>query len=142
MADRTASAVWNGSLLDGSGRVSLDSSGLATFDISWPRRAEEPEGTTSPEELLAAAYASCYCMALSKAVVDAGGSNAQFDATATVTLVPGTGITKVALKVRAAVEGLDRDGFAAASEAAGQGCPVAGLFKGGSAELTLDAALA
>lgn len=142
MADRTASAVWNGGLLDGSGSVSLDSSGLATFDVSWPRRAEEPEGATSPEELLAAAYASCYCMALSKAVVDAGGSNARFDASATVTLVPGTGITKVALKVRATVEGLDAEGFAEASEAASQGCPVAGLFKGGSAELTLDAALA
>ncbi|MEX2586606.1 MAG: OsmC family peroxiredoxin [Actinomycetota bacterium] len=142
MADRTASAVWSGGLTDGSGSVSLDSSGLATFDVSWARRAEDPGGSTSPEELLAAAYASCYCMALSKAVADAGGSTAKFDASSTVSMVPGTGITKVALTVRAEVDGLDAGGFAAAAEAASQGCPVAGLFKGGSAEMTLDAALA
>lgn len=142
MADRTASAVWSGGLLDGTGSVSLDSSGLATFDVSWPRRTEAPEGRTSPEELLAAAYASCYCMALSKAVVDAGGSNPRLDASSTLTMVPGKGITNVALKVRATVDGLDADGFAAAAQSATQGCPVSGLFKGGSAEMTLDAALA
>lgn len=142
MTERTASAVWDGGLEDGRGRVSLDSSGLGTFDVSWPRRAGDPEGVTSPEELLAAAHAACFCMAFSKEVTDGGGSNAHFDVTATATFVPGTGITNIALKARGKVNGLGEEEFVAAAERAKDGCPVSGLFKGGSADITLDAAVA
>ena len=141
MTDRTASTVWEGTLFDGKGRTTLESSGLGTYDVSWPARAEEPQGMTSPEELIAAAHASCFSMALSKQVADAGGTPHKLETRATVTFVPGTGITKVALSVRGTVDGLDADGFRAAAGHAKEGCPVSQLIKGNT-EITVDAALA
>ena len=140
MTDRNASTAWEGTLFEGKGQVTFDSSGLGTYDVSWPARAEEPNGRTSPEELLAAAHSSCFSMALSKQVADAGGTPNRLETRSTVTLVPGTGITRVALSVRGTVDGLDAVGFRAAAERAKDGCPVSQLFAGGSAEIVLERA--
>lgn len=140
MADRSATTVWEGGLSDGAGRTNLDSSDRGALDVTWAARTEAPGGKTSPEELLAAAHASCFSMALSKQVADAGGTPSKLETTATVTLQSGS-ISKVALKVRGTVDGLDESAFKNAAQAAKDGCPVSKLF-GGNAEITLDAALA
>jgi osmotically inducible protein OsmC len=140
MTTRTATAHWHGSLFEGSGRVSLDSSGIGTYDVSWPARAEEPNGLTSPEELIAAAHASCYCMALSLGLTRAGTPPESIQARTEVTFVPGTGITTSHLTVRASVPGITADDFATAAEAAKDGCPVSQALAG--VQISLDAALA
>ena len=140
MADRTATTTWEGGLADGKGRTSLDSSGLGTFDVSWPARTEEPNGQTSPEELIAAAHASCFSMALSKQVADAGGTPRTLNTSATVTFSGGA-ISSIALSVRGDVEGIDEDGFRQAAEAAKDGCPVSKLVAGNT-DVSVDAALA
>lgn len=137
---RTATAQWHGSLFEGSGRVSLDSSGIGTYDVSWPSRAEEPNGQTSPEELIAAAHASCFCMALSNGLAKAGTPPESIEARADVSFVPGTGITTSHLTVRASVPGMSADAFAEAAEAAKAGCPVSQALTG--VDITLDASLA
>jgi osmotically inducible protein OsmC len=137
---RTATAQWHGSLFEGSGRVSLDSSGIGAYDVSWPARAEEPNGQTSPEELIAAAHASCFCMALSNGLAKDGTPPESIEARAEVTFVPGTGITTSHLTVRASVPGISADAFAEAAETAKSGCPVSQAL--GGVEITLDAALA
>lgn len=121
---RTANAHWEGSLMEGSGTVSLDSSGVASFDVSWPARAEEPGGKTSPEELIAAAHSACYSMALSHALSQAGHEPQSVDTRADVDFQPGTGITGIKLTVRARVDGLDDQEFQKAAEGAKTGCPV------------------
>lgn len=136
---RIANATWHGSLLEGSGRVSLDSSGIGAYDVSWPARAEEPGGMTSPEELIAAAHASCYCMALSNGLAKNGTPPTTIRARAEVTFVPGTGITTSHLTVRAEVPGIDAEAFAEHAEAAKAGCPVSQALAG--VDITLDAAL-
>src|SRR5690349_6435637 len=103
---RTANAHWEGSLLEGSGTVSLDSSGLATFEVTWPSRAETPDGRTSPEELIAAAHAACYSMALSHGLAGAGTQPESLDTKADVTFQPGEGITGIKLTVRGSVPGI------------------------------------
>src|SRR5689334_15933437 len=82
---RTAKTHWEGSLFEGAGQVSLESSGLGTYDVSWPARAEEPNGMTSPEELIAAAHSACFSMAFSKALADAGHAPQGLDTSAVVT---------------------------------------------------------
>ena len=94
---RTASAHWEGSLMEGSGQVSLESSGIGTYDVNWPARAEAPNGVTSPEELIAAAHSTCFSMALSHALAQAGTPPTTIDTTADVTFQPGTGITGIVL---------------------------------------------
>jgi osmotically inducible protein OsmC len=121
---RKASAVWDGSLLEGAGRVTLESSGLGTFEVTWPARSAEPNGVTSPEELIAAAHATCFSMALSHGLSQAGTPPAQLRTAAEVDFQPGTGITGIRLSVSGEVPGLDAEGFAAAAEAAKAGCPV------------------
>lgn len=121
---RMASAHWEGSLMQGAGEVTLDSSGLGTHPVTWPSRAEEPNGRTSPEELIAAAHATCYSMALSHGLAGAGTPATSIDTSAEVTFVPGTGITQIALTVVGRVPGLDAEGFRTAAEAAKTGCPV------------------
>ena len=138
---RKASTTWEGGLLDGKGSTTLQSSGIGTFDVSWPSRAEQPGGLTSPEELVAAAHASCFSMALSNEIGQAGGTPQRLDTSANVTFVPGTGVTKIELMVRGRVEGMDEQGFLDAANAAKEGCPISQLFKGNT-EITLDAALA
>ncbi len=142
MTDRTASAVWTGDLFSGDGKVSFDSSGMASdVAVSWPSRAEEPNGQTSPEELIAAAHASCFSMALSKQLADRDAVAERIETSATVTFVPGTGITKSAITVRISAPGLDQSGLEEATEAAKSGCPVSGALAG-NVEITLDAAFA
>ena len=139
--ERRAAVTWNGELLTGSGTIThVTSEAFGPLDVSWPSRAEEPGGRTSPEELIAAAHASCYCMALSHGLAGAGTPPTQLRATATVTFVPGTGITKSALTVTGVVPGIDADAFAAAAEAAKEGCPVSGAMKG-NVELSVEATL-
>ncbi len=141
MTDRTARTTWEGTLADGKGATAFASSEIGTFDVSWPSRAEEPNGQTSPEELLAAAHSSCYSMALSNEIAQAGGTPKAIHTTAVVTLdTKSLSVSKVALTVRASVEGLDEDGFAKAASGAKDGCPVSKLFAGNT-EITLDAAL-
>jgi osmotically inducible protein OsmC len=126
---RHASAVWNGSLMEGQGTVSLDSSGIGTYAVSWPARSAEPNGVTSPEELIAAAHATCFSMALSNGLAQAGTPPTQLNTSAEVDFQPGTGITAIRLRVRGDVPGLDAEGFAAAAAAAKEGCPVSQALK-------------
>jgi lipoyl-dependent peroxiredoxin len=144
MPTRTAHTAWTGGLQDGTGQVELKSSGVGTFDVSFVKRAaDEADGTTSPEELIAAAHSSCYAMAFSGAIANAGGTPKSLDVTADVTLGPdpagGLRITEIKLTVRGEVDGLDDDAFAAAAEEARVGCPVSKALTG--TEVTLDAAL-
>jgi len=142
MADRTATVTWNGSLLEGGGTIERVGSGaFGPLDVTWSSRAEESEGRTSPEELIAAAHAACFSMALSHALAQAGTPAQHLETSATVTFVPGTGITKSALRVRGSVPGLDEAGFREQAEGAKEGCPVSKALAG-VPEITLDAALA
>lgn len=137
---RIANAHWEGALLDGSGTVSFESSGAGPYPVSWPSRAESANGMTSPEELIAAAHATCYSMALSHGLAGAGTPPEKVDTKAEVTFQPGEGITGIHLTVRATIPGLDADGFAAAAEDAKKNCPVSQALAG--TRITLDAALA
>lgn len=137
---RKATTHWEGSLMQGAGKVTLESSGLGTYDVTWPSRAEEPNGRTSPEELIAAAHASCFSMALSHALSQAGNEPQALDTTAEVTFQPGEGITGIALRVRGTVPGLSADAFREAAEGAKTNCPVSKALTGTT--ITLDADLA
>ena len=134
---RTASAHWEGSLMEGAGKVSLDSSELGTYDVTWPSRAEEPNGRTSPEELIAAAHSTCFSMALSHALAQAGTPPTTIDTKAEVTFQPGTGITGIVLKVTGAVPGITAEQFQEAAEGAKEGCPVSQALK--AVPITLEA---
>ena len=140
--DRHAAVTWSGDLLHGNGTItSVTSGAFGPLDVSWASRAEEPNGRTSPEELIAAAHAACYCMALSHGLAGAGTPPDELEASATVTFVPGTGITRSALTVVGRVPGVDEAGFAAAAQAAKDGCPVSQALAG-NVELSVDARLA
>ncbi|WP_338741848.1 OsmC family protein [Actinomadura luteofluorescens] len=136
---RTANAHWEGSLLEGQGTVSLDSSKLGTYNVTWASRAEEPGGRTSPEELIAAAHSTCYSMALSHGLAGAGTPPEKVDTKAEVTFQPGEGITGIHLTVRASVPGLSASDFEKAAQTAKEGCPVSKALTG--TKITLDAAL-
>jgi lipoyl-dependent peroxiredoxin len=139
--ERRAEVVWEGSLMEGEGTIERVGSGaLPELPVTWASRAETPEGRTSPEELIAAAHASCFAMALSHALAQAGTPPERLETSATITFVPGTGITTAALTVRGRVPGLDAPAFQQAAEGAKDGCPVSGALKG-NVELTLDATL-
>ncbi len=137
---RNASAHWEGSLMEGKGQVTLNSSGLGTYDVTWASRAEEANGRTSPEELIAAAHSTCFSMALSHALAQAGTPPTSLDTTADVTFQPGTGITGIALKVRGSVPGITAEQFSEAAEGAKTGCPVSQALK--AVPITLEAELA
>ena len=143
MPTRTARTAWNGTLQEGAGQVEFSSSKVGTFEVSFPKRAaEDAGGTTSPEELIAAAHSSCYAMALSSEIGKAGGTPQALDITAEVTLGQVDGaptITKIALTVRGEVDGLDADGFQQAAQAAKVGCPVSKALA--AVDISLDAAL-
>jgi lipoyl-dependent peroxiredoxin len=146
MAIRSAHTSWTGTLQEGTGHVELTSSGAGSFDVSFPKRtADKADGTTSPEELIAAAHSSCYSMALSGDIAAAGGTPKSLDVTADVQIGPdpagGLRITSIKLTVRGRVEGMDENGFKAAAEGAKAGCPVSKALAG-VAEITLDAAFA
>lgn len=142
MTDRTANVTWTGTLLEGGGTIeSVGSGAFGPLDVTWASRAEEPDGRTSPEELIAAAHAACFSMALSSGLAKAGTPAERLDTSARVTFVPGTGITKVALTVRGRVPGLDEPGFVEQAQTAKENCPVSKALAGGP-EIVLDAALA
>ncbi|MGD9960117.1 OsmC family peroxiredoxin [Nocardioides sp.] len=144
MPTRTARTAWTGSLEQGSGQVELSSSHVGTYDVSFPKRAaEDADGTTSPEELIAAAHSSCYAMQLSALVAAAGGTPQALDVQADVSLGPdpagGFRLTGITLTVRGEVDGLDAAGFEQAAQDAKATCPVSKALTG--VEITLDAAL-
>ena len=144
MPTRNARTAWNGGLEDGSGQVELSDSKAGTYDVSFPKRAaDEAGGTTSPEELIAAAHSSCYAMQLSHLIAEAGGTPRSLDVSAAVTLGPdpagGFRITDIQLTLRGEVEGLDEAGFKKAAEEAKSTCPVSKALTGTS--ITLDASL-
>ena len=129
MPTRTAKTSWTGSLQQGSGQVELTSSGVGTYEVSFPKRAaDDADGTTSPEELIAAAHSACYAMALSSEVANGGGTPRTLDVQADVSLGPdpagGFKLTGITLTVSGDVDGLDAAGFEAAAQAAKVGCPV------------------
>jgi osmotically inducible protein OsmC len=136
---RTATAHWEGSLMEGAGNVNLDSSGVGRFDVTWVSRAETPQGRTSPEELIAAAHSACFSMALSHALAQAGTAADSLDTSADVTFQPGTGITGIKLTVRGVVPGISAEKFAEAAEGAKANCPVSKALAGTT--ITLDASL-
>ena len=145
MPTRTARTAWNGGLEDGSGQVELSSSKVGTYDVSFPQRAaDEAGGTTSPEELIAAAHSACYAMQLSALIAEAGGTPQSLDVKADVSLGPDQGdggfrLTGITLTVRGEVDGLDAAGFARAADDAKTGCPVSKALTG--VDIALDAAL-
>jgi len=126
--------------MEGAGQVSLESSGLGTYDVTWASRAEDPGGRTSPEELIAAAHSACFSMALSHALAGAGTPPEHLETSADVTFQPGEGITGIHLKVRGTVPGLSAEDFTAAADKAKSGCPVSKALAGTT--ITLDATLA
>jgi osmotically inducible protein OsmC len=141
-AERSAQAQWQGDLINGSGTIARAPSGaFGPLDVTWASRTEEPNGKTSPEELIAAAWSACFAMAFSNILAKGGNPPERLDTSATVTFQPGQGIIKGALTVRGTVPGMDEDAFAAAAEDAKQNCPVSQALAG-IPDVTLDAALA
>ncbi len=123
----TANAAWHGGLADGSGTVSLASGAAGPLPVTWASRTEAADGKTSPEELIGAAHATCFSMALSHEIAGLGGTPKELDVTAKVTFSisdEGVGISGVALSVSGSVDGLDADGFAKAAQLAKENCPV------------------
>jgi len=140
--ERSASVVWQGDLINGSGTIAEAPSGaFGPLDVSWASRAEEPNGKTSPEELVAAAWASCFAMALSNVLAKSDNPPEKLETSATVTFQPGEGITKGVLTVRATVPDLDDSAFRAKAEEAKENCPVSKALAG-VPDVTLEASLA
>jgi len=143
-AERTARVTWQGDLVSGSGTFSLGSRAVTGLDVTWASRTEEPAGKTSPEELIAAAFASCFSMALSHGLAQAGTPPTRLDTEATATFErtdAGFRMTRMAVRVRGEAAGVDAEAFRRAAETAKDGCPVAQALKG-NVEIALDAALA
>ena len=140
MADRSASVTWQGDLMSGSGEIDeVPSGAFGPLQVTWSARAEDSNGKTSPEELLAAAHATCFAMALSHGLAQAGHAPERLQTSATITFVPGTGVTRSALTVTASVPGIEEDEFRAAAEDAKENCPVSKAL--GGVEKTLEARL-
>jgi osmotically inducible protein OsmC len=139
-SESTASTHWEGSLTKGRGTTTPESGAFAELEVTWPARVERTAGTTSPEELLAAAHASCYCMALSHELSEAGNEPESLDASATVSFVPGEGVKTTRITVRGRVPGIDQAAFEAAADSAGKNCPISGAIAG-NVEIDVDATL-
>lgn len=135
-----AASTWTGSLMEGSGTVAFSSSNLGTFPINWKARSEGSDTTTTPEELIAAAHASCFSMALSHALADNGTPPEKVNTSASVTFKPGVGITGSHLNVNAVVPGLTPEKFQEIAADAKTGCPVSQALAG--IDITLEATLA
>ena len=136
----SATTVWEGDLGHGSGVTTPQSGAFPAVDVSWASRTRRSAGKTSPEELLAAAHASCYCMALSHELGEAGSAPERLEATATVDFVPGEGVKSSQLVVTARIPGIDQEALDAAVEAANAGCPISGALRG-NVEITVRATL-
>lgn len=143
VAERSAEAVWEGNLRDGHGTVTPATGAFGTLPVTWASRTEDPNGRTSPEELIAAAHAACYSMAFSNTLNTAGTPPERLDVRATCVLDRVDGkmkITAVRLDVHGKVPGLDQAGFAAAAATAEQGCPVSNALRN-NVEITVNATL-
>jgi osmotically inducible protein OsmC len=141
-AERTATTVWEGDLAHGNGTLSLTSGATGDLPVTWASRTERSDGKTSPEELIAAAHASCFSMALSHGLAESGHPPDRLEVSATVTLSldDGPKVSSSHITVRGTVPDLDADGFAQAAQGAADNCPVSGALKG-NLEITVDAQL-
>jgi osmotically inducible protein OsmC len=139
--ESTGRAHWEGDLASGRGTVELETGAAPTMEVTWKARSEEHGGLTSPEELIAAAHASCYSMALSGALARAGHPPVALDTVATATFVVGEGITTMSITVKGDVPGISEEDFLATAESAKENCPVSKALQG-NVEITLDASLA
>ena len=140
-AESSATTVWEGDLAHGSGVATPASGAFDATDVSWASRTARAAGKTSPEELLATAHSSCYCMQLSHELAEAGTPPDRLEATATVAFVPGEGVLSSRLVVTGSVPGIDAETFAAAAASASEGCPISGALKG-NVEISVEATLA
>jgi osmotically inducible protein OsmC len=136
----SATTVWEGDLAHGSGVTTPQSGAFPATEVSWASRTTRAAGKTSPEELLAAAHASCYCMGLSHELTEAGTPPERLEATATVEFVPGEGVKSSHIVVSGRVPGIDDEAFAAAAGAAAEGCPISQALKG-NIEITVEPSL-
>jgi osmotically inducible protein OsmC len=139
--DRKAEVTWHGDLMSGSGRIdSVTSGAIGGLDVDWRARSEDAQSKTSPEELIAAAHAACFSMALSNGLGQGGHPADELKTSATVTFQPGEGITKIALHVTGKVPGASDDEFRQAAETAKENCPVSKALAS-VPEISLDARL-
>ncbi|SKB09193.1 OsmC family peroxiredoxin [Aeromicrobium choanae] len=145
MPTRTARTAWDGGFEDGSGQVELTSSGLGTFEMSFPKRSsDDGGGATNPEELIAAAHSACFTMQLTALLGRAGATVNAVETSADVTLGPdpdgGFRITRISLTVRAEAEGIDATEFQQVADEAKETCPVSKALDGVD-DISLDATL-
>ena len=139
-SESRATTVWQGDLASGNGIATAASGAIPDLEVTWPARVERTEGTTSPEELLAASHASCYCMALAHVLGQAGNLPEQIETTATVEFVAGEGVKSSHLAVTGKVPGLDQAGFESVTAEAHENCPISGALRG-NVEMSVDATL-
>jgi osmotically inducible protein OsmC len=139
-AASSATTVWEGDLGHGSGVTTPASGAFPPVDVTWASRTSRSAGKTSPEELLAAAHAACYCMGLAHELGEAGTPPDRLEATATVEFEPGVGVKSSHIVVTGRVPGVDEEAFARAAAAAGEGCPISGALKG-NVEITVEPTL-
>jgi lipoyl-dependent peroxiredoxin len=142
--ERNAHTTWEGDLRSGSGRFDVGSGAITGQEVTFASRFEQPGGKTSPEELIAAAHATCFSMALAGGLARAGHAPTRLDTDAVCTLEQtdaGFRITSMQLSVRGEVEGLDEDAFRAAAQEAEEGCPITNALSD-SIEISLEASLA
>ena len=138
--ESSATTIWQGSLTEGSGTTHPESGAFPDLEVTWASRTSRSAGKTSPEELLAAAHASCFCMALSHELSEAGNQPDQLEATATVDFVPGEGVKSSHIVVRGRVPGIDQSQFEESANSAGRNCPISGALTG-NIEITVEATL-
>jgi osmotically inducible protein OsmC len=139
-AESKATTVWQGDLPKGRGTTTVASGTFPEFEVTWPARTARTPGTTSPEELLAAAHSACYCMALSNVLAKGGNPPERIEASVAVTFVPGEGVKSSRFTVRGSVPGLDQAAFADAAREASENCPISQALKG-NVEIAVEATL-
>ncbi len=139
-AHSKATAHWEGALDDGRGTAKVDSGAIPEVEVTWQARVERTSGTTSPEELLAAAHTSCFCMALSHELAEAGNAPERLEASTTVAFAPGEGVKSSRFVVRGRVGGIDQAAFEAAARGASENCPISQALKG-NIEISVEATL-
>lgn len=139
-SESRATTVWQGDLAQGNGIASAASGAIPDLEVTWPARVERTEGATSPEEMLAAAHASCYCMALAHVLGQAGNLPERIETTATVEFVAGEGVKTSRLRVTGSVPGLDQAGFESYTGEAHENCPISGALRG-NVEMSVEATL-
>ena len=139
-SESSATTVWQGDLASGNGIATAASGAIPDLEVTWPARVERTPGTTSPEELLAASHASCYCMALAHVLGQQGNLPERITTTATVEFVPGEGVKSSRLEVTGSVPGLDQAGFDSVTAEAHENCPISGALRG-NVEMQVDATL-